>query len=199
MKKSTFLNELSNRINKYPDHNEIIQYYNELIQDKIDEGMDEDDAVASLGTIDEICKNIEEQRGSGRNEEEVKEAVSTPVVTKTNTNNNNTTNEQGENRINGGKRFVFVLWVIGTVFMCIASIIVLIVAISFMIGTIAVMASSALIAVTSVSMASFQFGIGLFLFGMGIIGLHYAKVLVKFIFHQRPNWTKNVRKGLTGE
>ena len=178
MKKSTFLNELSNRINKYPDHNEIIQYYNELIQDKIDEGMDEDDAVASLGTIDEICKNIEEQRGIVRN---------------------NTTNEQGEKRINGGKRFVFVLWVIGTVFMCIASIIVLIVAISFMIGTIAVMASSALIAVTSVSMASFQFGIGLFLFGMGIIGLHYAKVLVKFIFHQRPNWTKNVRKGLTGE
>ena len=32
MKKGTFLNELSNRINKYPDHNDIIQYYNELIQ-----------------------------------------------------------------------------------------------------------------------------------------------------------------------
>ena len=198
MKKSTFLNELSSRINKYPDHNEIIQYYNELIQDKIDEGMLEDEAVASLGSVDEICKNIDEQRGIVRSEEEIREAASTPVVAKVE--ENTTTNEQqGEKRVSGGKRFVYVLWIIATVFMCIASIITMIVAVSFLVGTIAVMISSATIATVSVSMASFHFGVGLCLFGVAIIGVHYAKVLIKFIFHHRPHWTKNIRKGLAGE
>ena len=195
MTKNEFISELENRIKKYPDHSEIISYYYELIQDKMDSGMSELEAVSSLGSLDKIVKDIE-------NERDLKEEI---VITEeaSETENKEETKEEvkteGTKRINGGKRFVYVLWVIGTVFMCIASIIVLIVAISFMIATVALMISSATITAVSVSMASFHFGIGLFLFGIALVGVHYAKVLVKFIFHQRPGWTKTVRKGLAGE
>ena len=198
MNKNEFMNELEKRIKKYPDHSEIISYYYELISDKMDSGMTESEAVESLGSLDDICKNIENERASIREEVKVEEIKAeepkevAPVKTESKESN-------GPKRINGGKRFVYVLWVIGTVFMCIASIIVLIVAISFMIATVALMISSATITAVSVSMASFHFGIGLFLFGIALVGVHYAKVLVKFIFHQRPGWTKTVRKGLSGE
>ena len=195
MSKNEFMNELERRIKKYPDHSEIISYYYELISDKMDSGMTESEAVESLGSLDEICRNIENERASIKEEvkvEEIKaETTSTTEVVK------ETTNEP--KRVNGGKRFVYVLWIIGTVFMSIFSIVTLIVAISFMITTIAIMVSSATVVAVSVSMASFYFGIGLFLFGMAIVGIHYAKVLVKFVFHNRPRWTQNVRKGLAGE
>ncbi len=195
MSKNEFMNELERRIKKYPDHSEIISYYYELISDKMDSGMTESEAVESLGSLDEICRNIENERASIKEEvkvEEIKaETTSTTEVAK------ETTNEP--KRVSGGKRFVYVLWIIGTVFMAIFSIVTLIVAISFMITTIAIMVSSATVVAVSVSMASFYFGIGLFLFGMAIVGIHYAKVLVKFVFHNRPRWTQNVRKGLAGE
>ena len=192
MTKTTFLNELERRIRKYPDHNEIIQYYNELIQDKIDLGMLEDEAVASLGSIDEICKNIEEQRGIIKDEEE-KEEVKAAVV------ENKQTQSNEPKRINGGKRFVYVLWVIATVCMCFWAIITLIVSIAFLIGTIGIMITSSVVITQSVAIAGFQFGIGLFLFGAAIVAVHYAKVFVKFIFTGKREWSKSVRKGLAGE
>lgn len=194
MNKKEFINELESRIRKYPDYKEIIDYYNEVIQDKIDMNyMTEDEAVASLGSLDEICRNIEEQRAQVRDEEykEVKAAVRQEKPE---------TNEVKETkRISGGKRFVYVLWTIFTIIFCIASISIMIAAITFLISTIVIMASSATTLTISTSMAMFIFGIGLFLFGISIIGVHYSKVLVKFIFHHRPRWNKNVRKGLAGE
>lgn len=193
MSKTTFLNELERRIRKYPDHNEIIQYYNELISDKIDSGMYEDEAVESLGSIDEICKNIEEQRGI------IKDDAETVVVKEAVKENNTQTVNNEPKRINGGKRFVYVLWVIAKIAMCIASIIILICSISFMIGTIALMIASSLFITTSVAIAGCQFGAGLFLFGAAIVAVYYSKVLVRFIFKGKKKWHENVRKGLAGE
>jgi len=192
MNKNEFISALESRIKKYPDYKEIIDYYNELIQDKIDMNyMTEDEAVASLGSLDEICKNIEEQRAQVKDEkEEVRAAIKEE---------NNKTEANQPRRMSGGKRFVYVLWTIATVFMAIFSIIVLIVAIASMVGSIAGMIASATIIATSTSIASFYFGIGLFVFGITIIGVHYAGVLVKFVFKNRPRWTNNVRKGLEGE
>ena len=192
MNKNEFISALESRIKKYPDYKEIIDYYNELIQDKIDMNyMTEDEAVASLGSLDEICKNIEEQRAQVKDEkEEVRAAIKEE---------NNKTEADQPRRMSGGKRFVYVLWTIATVFMAIFSIIVLIVAIASMVGSIAGMIASATIIATSTSIASFYFGIGLFVFGITIIGVHYAGVLVKFVFKNRPRWTNNVRKGLEGE
>ena len=197
MNKKEFINELESRIRKYPDYKEIIDYYNEVIQDKIDMNyMTEDEAVASLGSLDEICRNIEEQRAQVR-DEEIKE-----VKASINTNSENKKVEEPKEttkRVSGGKRFVYVIWTIATVIFCIASISVMIAAITFLISTIVIMASSATTLTISTSMAMFIFGIGLFLFGISIIGVHYSKVLVRFMFTHRPRWNKNVRKGLVGE
>ena len=191
MTRSEFIDKLNDRISKYPDHNDIISYYNELIQDKIDNGYLESEAVESLGSLDEIVRNIEEEKGPVKEEAlVVKEAI------KEENKENKTTEPK---RINGGKRFVYVIWIIATVFMCIAAISTLVVAICFMIGTIALMVTSSIIITTSIAVAGFQFGIGLFLFGAAIVAVHYSRVLVRFIFREKKVWTSNIRKGLAGE
>ena len=194
MTKNEFIKELENRIKKYPDHSEIVSYYYELIQDKMDLGMSEAEAVSSLGSLDKIVKDIENERDSLRDE------VIVQNDTNENINNNETVKETSQpKRINGGKRFVYVLWIIATVFMCIAAITTLVVAISFMVGTVALMITASVIISESLAISGFQFGIGLFLFGAALIGVHYARVLVSFIFREKKTWTKNIRKGLGGE
>ena len=196
MSKNEFLKELENRIKKYPDHNEIVSYYYELIQDKIDSGMTEIEAVESLGSLDKIVRDIEVEKDNQREEMYVKEEVR---ENKTTTNEVKETKTTEARRMSGGKKFAYVLWTIATIFMCIGSIIVLIVAIAAMVGSIAAMIASITIVATSTSMASFYFGIGLFAFGATLVGVYYAKTLVSFIFHHRPRWKQNVRKGLAGE
>lgn len=194
MGKNEFLRELERKINKYPDHGEIISYYYELIQDKMDSGMDEDEAVASLGSLDEIVRAIESEKYNAKEESTVKQAVKDEPVATVEASESN-----GPKRINGGKRFVYVLWVIATVCMCIASISILVIAISFLIATIAIMGSAFGVVFTSISIGGFQFGAGLFLFGAALIAVHFASVLVRFIFRQKNVWTNNIRKGLAGE
>lgn len=197
MSKNEFIKELETRIKKYPDHNEVISYYFELIQDKIDSGMTEDEAVESLGSLDDIVREIEANNDNYKeeilndNKEKEVEVVKTSEVKEENT----------PKRINGGKRFVYVLWVIATVFMCIGAITTLVISICFMIGTVAMMFTSGLILAQfeSLALSGFQFGLGLFLFGAALIAVHYSKVLVRFIFKGKSVWTKNIRKGLGGE
>ena len=195
MTKNEFMNELERRIKKYPDHSEIISYYYELISDKMDSGMTESEAVESLGSLDDICKNIENERASLREEVRAEEITADEPKAVATTNSESI----GPKRINGGKRFVYVLWVIACVFICIAGVVTMIVAISFLVASVALMVSSSIVLTTSVPIAGFQFGIGLFLFGAALVGVHYARVLVKFIFRRKNTWTSNVRKGLAGE
>jgi len=194
MTKNEFIRELESRIKKYPDHSEITSYYYELIQDKMDSGMTEYEAVESLGSLDKIVKDIENERDSLKDEV----VVSDNLENKT---SNETKVETKPKGIHGGKKFVYVLWVIATVFMCIEAILTLIVAICFMIGTIALIFSSGIILAKfeSLALSGFQFGIGLFLFGVALVAVHYAKVLVRFIFRGKRVWSKNIRKGLGGE
>lgn len=60
MLKSEFLKQLENRLVGIPkeDLNRTIDYYNEIISDKQEDGMSEEEAINSLGSIDEIVKNI---------------------------------------------------------------------------------------------------------------------------------------------
>ena len=195
MTKNEFIRELESRIRKYPDHSEITSYYYELIQDKMDSGMTESEAVESLGSLDKIVKDIENER------ESLKSEVVVSDVKENDTTSNDIKIENKPKGIHGGKRFVYVLWVIATVFMCIAAIITLIVAISFMIGTIGLMLTSGIILAKfeSIALSGFQFGMGLFLFGAALVAVHYARVLVTFIFRGKRVWSKNIRRGLGGE
>lgn len=60
MLKSEFLKQLENRLVGIPkeDLNRTIDYYNEIISDKQEDGMSEEEAIDSLGSIDEIVKDI---------------------------------------------------------------------------------------------------------------------------------------------
>ena len=193
MTKNEFIKELENRIKKYPDHSEIISYYYELIQDKMDSGMSEWEAVESLGSLDKIVRDIENE----------KEALRDEVIINNNTESTNKVEIKettpAPKRLNGGKKFVYVLWILFTIWMCIASIITLIVAISFLVGTVAIMITASVLITESLALSGFQFGIGLFLFGAAIIAVHYARVLVSFIFREKKVWSRNIKKGLGGE
>ena len=60
MNKKIFLNELKKELKYYKKINteEIIYYYDEMIQDAVDEGQDEESFIANLGSIDKIIANI---------------------------------------------------------------------------------------------------------------------------------------------
>lgn len=56
MNKKEFISILEKRLNGIPkqDIDNTIEYYNEIIMDKQDDGLSEEEAINSLGTIDEI-------------------------------------------------------------------------------------------------------------------------------------------------
>lgn len=60
MDKKSFLNELRNRLSFLPkdELERTIAYYNEMISDRIDTGMNEAEAVAAVGCIDEIVESV---------------------------------------------------------------------------------------------------------------------------------------------
>jgi uncharacterized membrane protein len=60
MNKSDFLNKLSASLALLPKYeiDKSISYYEEIINDRIEDGMSEEDAVAALGDIDSIAENI---------------------------------------------------------------------------------------------------------------------------------------------
>ena len=56
MNNQEFITLLEKKLSGIPqeDINKTLDYYNEIILDKIDEGISEEEAVNSLGSIDEI-------------------------------------------------------------------------------------------------------------------------------------------------
>ena len=60
MTKNEFLRELRSKLVGLPeqDINERISFYEEMINDRMDEGKTEEEAVADIGTVDEVIKQI---------------------------------------------------------------------------------------------------------------------------------------------
>ena len=60
MNKQEFLNELRARLNGLPknDIEERLAFYEEMINDRMDEGFSEEEAVNDIGTVDEIVEQI---------------------------------------------------------------------------------------------------------------------------------------------
>lgn len=63
MNKQEFLEELRKRLNDYPEDETkaSVEYYEEAIADRVEDGMTEGEAVASLGKIDEIVSQIKSE------------------------------------------------------------------------------------------------------------------------------------------
>ncbi len=60
MKKAEFIEKLREKLNGLPqeDIEKSLDYYSEMIDDRVEDGMSEDDAVSDLGSIDEIASQI---------------------------------------------------------------------------------------------------------------------------------------------
>ena len=60
MEKEEFLEELRNRLNGLPqkDIDERVSFYSEMIDDRVEDGMTEEEAINNIGGIDEVVKQI---------------------------------------------------------------------------------------------------------------------------------------------
>lgn len=60
MTKIAFLLSLNDKLSQFPqnDVQERLSFYSEMIEDRMEEGLSEDDAVAEIGSIDEIAAQI---------------------------------------------------------------------------------------------------------------------------------------------
>ncbi len=84
MRKKEFISEIRDALRGYP-RNEVensVEFYSELIDDRMENGMEEEQAVASLGDLDRIIKNIKmdmplksviKERVAERKEERIRE------------------------------------------------------------------------------------------------------------------------------
>lgn len=82
MNKQEFLQKLSERLSglSEEDIKKSIDYYDEIIDDRIEDGLSEEEAVKALGSLDEIVKQILADtllQGSAKQEENVKREFKT--------------------------------------------------------------------------------------------------------------------------
>ena len=63
MDKSSFLKQLRSRLSFLSEYDceTTVSYYNEIISDRMDNGMSEQEAVEGLGSIDDIVKGVREE------------------------------------------------------------------------------------------------------------------------------------------
>lgn len=195
MTREEFISKLNENIKNIPDHNDIISYYFELISDKMESGMSEEEAVASLGDMDTIIKNIIDDK-----EEDIEfkeEAIKDHLEDKKSKAENNTTTESHE--LSGGRKFVYVLWSIATVLFCIAAMFIYV--FSFiMIGVSVGLLGVGIYQMTGLLSYGFLiFGCGLFILGASLVGIYYSNYLRKFMFGNRIRWNEIIRTKLVGE
>ena len=86
MTKALFLKSLRFRISDLPaaEVDERISFYNEMISDRMEEGLDEDEAVAAIGSIEIIAAQIKQDyRQIPSSEEQIAPTAVRPLGTST--------------------------------------------------------------------------------------------------------------------
>jgi uncharacterized membrane protein len=60
MNKAVFLSELASKLEALPqtEVNKSLAFYSEIIDDRMEEGMDEEEAIGGLGNIEEIARDV---------------------------------------------------------------------------------------------------------------------------------------------
>ena len=83
MNKQEFLKALSERLDKLPENekNKSINYYLEMIDDRIEEGASEDEAIDALGGIEDIAENIMSQYPDVNKKQSIKKRFNLNTVT----------------------------------------------------------------------------------------------------------------------
>lgn len=177
MNKSELLNELSQRLSGIPqsEAEKTINYYSEMIDDRIEDGESEEDAVKAVGDIDEIVRNAMSQVPlTGLVKQSVKRnfRLSVPVIILL---------------ILGSpiwlSLLIALLAVIFAVYVTIAAVIISLFAVvaAFVVsGIVSVIASPFLIPVSLYTSAMY-FSCGLVILGLSIFAFYVAVILSKYI------------------
>ena len=60
MNKAEFLNELRTKLNGLPqnDIKERVSFYTEMIDDRVEDGMSEEEAIEQIGPVDKVVETI---------------------------------------------------------------------------------------------------------------------------------------------
>jgi len=208
MNREEFIKILNERIKDNPDHNDIISYYFELISDKMDLGMTEEEAVESLGSIDDIIKNIDENKADDiefksldeNNDKKTEDIIVEKIENnKEEANKETQTVEENNSQLSGGKMFVLVLWKIATVLFCIASVVIFVLSIIALAAGVGVLAYGFAQFTEVISFGFLSVGVGLFVIGISLVSIFYANQIRKMMFGNRLAWNENIRRKLAGE
>ena len=176
MNKQEFLKALSERLDKLPENekNKSINYYLEMIDDRIEEGASEDEAIDALGGIEDIAENIMSQYPDVNKKQSIKKRFNLNTVT-------------------------IILLIIGSpiwlsILLAIISVIISIysaafgiavalvsIVISFILGGIFAVVASPVIMFQNLLAGIFALGSGLTLVGLGILAVFGSILFIRLI------------------
>lgn len=205
MTREDFINKLNRGLRDYPDKNDIVAYYYELISDKMDNGLSEAEAVKSLGNVDTIINDILNNQGDNVtiNDEE---KASRFVEKSENINFKDGSESKSDKESNtSSKHLGFVSGLIYFLF-SFSIVILCIVAISIIVAAVIVnLAGGAMIAFggyefqEGIGVGFTMIGIGIFTLGFGFLFLYFSNLLRRYIFKNKKEWRKKIRSSLVGE
>ncbi|MCI5583266.1 MAG: DUF1700 domain-containing protein [Anaeroplasma sp.] len=191
MRKKTFLKELRNRLekNKCKDVDDVIQYYDELIEDTIDRtNRSEDDVVYDLGPISEIVARVTNNRNPENNYFENDNKIHYDELDEANSSVNKNTKRKNyysnKKSSNGFKILIGILTMPVWLALIIAYVGVII---GMVISAIALGASSVLCIIHGIALAGvgnkfFEIGVGVVLFGVTLFVIPLVIKIVTLLF-----------------
>lgn len=191
MRKKTFLKELRNRLekNKCKDVDDVIQYYDELIEDTIDRtNRSEDDVVYDLGPISEIVARVTNNRNPENNYFENDNKIHYDELDEANSSVNKNTNRKNyysnKKSSNGFKILIGIITMPVWLALIIAYVGVII---GMVISAIALGASSVLCIIHGITLAGvgnkfFEIGVGVVLFGVTLFVIPLVIKIVTLLF-----------------
>ena len=191
MRKKTFLKELRNRLekNKCKDVDDVIQYYDELIEDTIDRtNRSEDDVVYDLGPISEIVARVTNNRNPENNYFENDNKIHYDELDEANSSVNKNTKRKNyysnKKSSNGFKILIGILTMPVWLALIIAYVGVII---GMVISAISLGASSVLCIIHGIALAGvgnkfFEIGVGVVLFGVTLFVIPLVIKIVTLLF-----------------
>lgn len=200
MRKDEFIELLNQGLRNYPDKNDVISYYFELISDEVEAGKTEDEVIDSLGNIDDIINNIMQNSDyMDNNTNNVSDYEIRPSeTTNSGYSEQSTSTISQDNELHGGRKFWNVIWRIATVFFCVLSVVNLVHACCFVVISIAAIVAGGIVMSSNFYPGLMIIGAGVWGLGFGIVFVYFSIFLKKCMFRNRNKWLKNVENSLRG-
>lgn len=179
MTKKTFVDQLEKRLKKYDniDRKEIINYYNELIEDRIENGENEEDVIVSLGSIDMIIANLTGEKQVEPKIVEREKKISTPKVICL--------------IVLSPLWFVMLITLFSLLIALVSTLFAIAVSLlSVFFSGVAYLLGSFILMFDNFYLGLIQFGLSLFLISLGVIFFKYGVKLIVYIFKKAMEFVK---------